>query len=155
MIRVYDGEQYHEFETEESFQLFLRNYIFIQAAGGVVYNSKNELLMIRKNEKWDLPKGKIETNESPEITAIREISEETGVENLKLIKPLSKTYYIYPLGEQQVLKEVTWFLFQSYKDEPLQPQTEENIDDVKWVKIDKINDFLKMSYPSVRTLFAK
>ena len=111
--------------------------------------------MIRKNEKWDLPKGKIETNESPEITAIREISEETGVKNLKLIKPLSKTYYIYPLGEQQVLKEVTWFLFQSDKDEALQPQTEENIDDVKWVKTDKINEFLKMSYPSVRTLFAK
>lgn len=155
MIRVYDGDQYYEFEIEETFQLFSKNYIFIQAAGGVVYNSNNELLMIKKNDKWDLPKGKIEVDEYPEITAMREIGEETGVKNLKLIELLSKTYYIYPLGSQHVLKEVTWFLFQSDKDETLQPQTEEHIDEVQWINVNKIEEVLKKTYPSVRSLLAK
>ena len=39
---------------------FCAKYILIQAAGGLVYNSKNQLLMIFRNGKWDLPKGKLE-----------------------------------------------------------------------------------------------
>lgn len=43
-------------ELEEA---FLKHFTHIEAAGGIVYNEKGELLMIYRLEKWDLPKGKL------------------------------------------------------------------------------------------------
>ena len=43
----------------------------IEAAGGVVFNEKEEVLVIFRREFWDLPKGKIDKGESPEEAAVR------------------------------------------------------------------------------------
>ena len=50
----------------------------INTCGGVVF-ADDQILFIMKNGKWDLPKGKIEQNETKEEAAVREISEETGL----------------------------------------------------------------------------
>ena len=52
---------------------------FIEAAGGLVQNSNGDYLIIFRYGKWDLPKGKLETNERIQDAALREVSEETGI----------------------------------------------------------------------------
>ena len=56
----------------------------IIAAGGLVTNKHNELLMIFRRAKWDLPKGKLDEGESIEACAVREVEEETGIKNISL-----------------------------------------------------------------------
>ena len=59
------------------FSVFAKNFTVIEASGGIVQNSSKELLFIERLGKWDLPKGKIEKNETPAEAAIREVEEET------------------------------------------------------------------------------
>ncbi|MBK8711560.1 MAG: NUDIX domain-containing protein [Niastella sp.] len=61
--------------------MFSRQFTFIEAAGGLVQNEDKEILFIYRSGKWDLPKGKIEKKETPQIAATRKIQEETGLKN--------------------------------------------------------------------------
>ena len=63
---------------DKSWVTFVSLYLLLEAAGGVVYNQEQSMLMIFRNGIWDLPKGKIERGEDPEMAAIREIFEECG-----------------------------------------------------------------------------
>ena len=76
----------------------------IIAAGGLVLNEKNELLMIFRRNKWDLPKGKLDEGESIEACALREVKEETGLQKLKLEKFIDITFHDYadPYLDQQM-----------------------------------------------------
>ena len=82
----------NEDDLLESFLKLLPNVI---AGGGKVFNSKGHILFIFRNGKWDLPKGKIESNETIDKTALREVKEETGVKKLSITKPLQITYHIF------------------------------------------------------------
>ena len=82
--------------------------------------------------KWDLPKGKLEKKETIENAAIRECEEECAVENLKIVKQLASTFHIYPYKTGYALKQTYWFYMQTNYAKKLKPQTEENIDEVKW-----------------------
>ena len=64
----------------------------IQAAGGLVNNEKDEILMIFRRGKWDLPKGKLDKGETLEECAVREVEEETGLKKLQLTSTLA--YYL-------------------------------------------------------------
>ena len=69
----------------DNWEEFCSKLTLIKAAGGLVYNQENKLLMIFRNGKWDLPKGKLEEGESIENCAIREVEEECGISNLQII----------------------------------------------------------------------
>ena len=56
-------------------QKIISLYSLIEASGGVVLNEENKLLWIYRLGKWDLPKGKLEKNESFKVAAIREVEE--------------------------------------------------------------------------------
>ena len=68
----------------ENWESFCANYMLIEAAGGLVYNAKDQLLMIFRNGKWDLPKGKLEVGENIEQCAMREVEEECGISGLTI-----------------------------------------------------------------------
>ena len=76
-----------------------------------------------------MPKGKIEKGEKPEQTAIREIQEETGLSNLKIIKHLGQIKYFYRLKGQPIFKIVYNFLLET-GDEKLNPTWE--VQDARW-----------------------
>ena len=78
----------------------------IEAAGGLVYNSDKKALMIFRNGKWDLPKGKIELGELIEECAIREVEEECGIYDLQIENKLIDTYHTYVLNSIKVLKKI-------------------------------------------------
>ncbi len=132
------------------FDEFKKMFRIIEAAGGVVKNENEKYLFILRHNKWDLPKGKIEKIETTETAAIREVEEECGIDNLKIIKQLQTTYHIYSLEEQAILKPTYWFLMQTNSDKNLTPQLEEGITEVKWFKKNELNTVQENTYESIK-----
>lgn len=112
----------------------------VEAAGGVVLNTDRKILFIYRLERWDLPKGKAELGETPEITAVREVEEECSIAPLEIILPLSPTYHIYQDKKRgTVLKTTHWFLMNYSGEKPAQPQIEEGISQVNWMDAEEIS----------------
>lgn len=152
-IRLFMENAFQEFEKMDDLLHFTKNYSIIHAAGGMVINEQEEILLIYRNDRWDLPKGKIEPKESDEIAAIREVKEETGITQIVQCQPFEITYHTYRLNECDILKKTKWFIMQSVGANNLKPQLEEGISEVKWISIDSIHNYIKNSYPLIQYLF--
>ncbi len=131
---------------------FFNEFKIIQAAGGVVLNEEKDILFIYRRGKWDLPKGKMETAETPEICAQREIEEETGVNNLTLHKKIGETYHIYTEEDKDILKISHWFYFTCCAPQKLAAQAIEDITEVKWVKSININMPMENTYQNIKDI---
>ncbi|PIP55330.1 MAG: hypothetical protein COX07_00490 [Bacteroidetes bacterium CG23_combo_of_CG06-09_8_20_14_all_32_9] len=146
-------KKYYYFYTrdvENVWKEFQRNFKIIEAAGGVVKNDEGDILAIFRLGKWDLPKGKIEDGEKPEEAALREISEECGINGHKLLHKICDTYHTYSINGKKILKKTFWFNFSISGVPKLTPLTIENIEKACWIKPDKFNEKLENSYPSIR-----
>ena len=139
-------------EYEFILNMFKKKYPEIIAAGGKVINNKSEILFIYRNKKWDLPKGKAEKNEIISETALREVEEETGINNLSIIKPLDKTYHIFKRDGKNYLKSTYWFEMQSDFIGKFKPQKKEGITRVEWIGIENLSSILAKSYANIRLL---
>jgi len=137
----------------ENWNDFCSDYTLIKAAGGLVFNSSGEVLMIFRNGVWDLPKGKLEEAESVKECAIREVEEECGVSELEIESKLSETYHTYNLNGKSILKKTYWFLMKTKSEQKLIPQKEEGITDVKWCSEDEVKNNLINSYPNIIDVF--
>ncbi|MBO5764271.1 MAG: NUDIX domain-containing protein [Bacteroidales bacterium] len=125
----------------------------INAGGGLVRNSAGEYLLIFRNGKWDLPKGKQEAGEDIKVTAVREVEEECGIDSLELGNLLCVTHHTYRMNGEFMLKHTFWYNMEYKGDASLKPQTEENIEMCKWVKGDEIAELVKDTYPSIKRVF--
>ena len=118
-------------------------------------NKEGKFLFIFRNGKWDLPKGKAEYDETPEMTALREVEEECGLKNLKIEKVLTKTFHTYKEKGKLILKKTHWYLMTIDEDQKLIPQTEEGITEVKWVAENRIErEVLVNTYASIKGIFS-
>jgi len=109
-------------------------YKIIEAAGGLVFNDKGQILLIFRRGFWDLPKGKVDKGESKTETALREVREETGLQELNLGERLCETWHTYRSPKnKRILKRTTWFIMQS-DETNLSPQVEEDIEKAVWTK---------------------
>jgi 8-oxo-dGTP pyrophosphatase MutT (NUDIX family) len=124
-----------------------------KAGGGLVYNKNGEVLFIFRNGKWDLPKGGIEKGEDIMDTAMREVEEETGVNQLSITNKLQKTYHVFKRNGKYKLKITHWFEMRSDFDGIPQGQAEEGIEKVAWLNPEQITDALKNSYENIKLLF--
>ncbi len=131
---------------------FLKLLPNVIAGGGKAFNSKNEILFIYRNNKWDLPKGKTEGKESIEETALREVEEETGVKGLKIVKPLPTTYHIFKRNGKHRIKVTYWFEMKTDFDGKLHPQENEGITKVEWLDAEASQKALDNSYANIRIL---
>ncbi|WP_138434798.1 NUDIX hydrolase [Winogradskyella algicola] len=131
---------------------FLKLLPNVVAGGGKVYNENNEVLFIYRNNKWDLPKGKIEGKESIEETAIREVEEETGVEGLKITKALPTTYHIFKRNGKHKIKITYWFEMKTKFNGKLYPQEKEGITKVEWLDMKTAQKALENSYANIKIL---
>lgn len=131
---------------------FLKKLPNVIAGGGKVYNDKGDVLFIYRNDKWDLPKGKIEGVESIEETAIREVMEETGVAGLEIIKPLETTYHIFKRNGRYKIKITYWFEMKTSFSGDLYAQEFEGITKVAWLNPEQIKEALKNSYANIKLL---
>jgi|TARA_B100001057_G_scaffold495583_1_gene594984 8-oxo-dGTP pyrophosphatase MutT (NUDIX family) len=133
----------------KTFLKFLPNVV---AAGGKVLNASQRILFIFRNGKWDLPKGKSESNETIDKTALREVEEETGVKGLSITKPLEITYHIFRRNNQHQIKKTYWFEMFSDYDGDLKPQLNEGITKVKWIGPKKLKKVKKNIYANIESL---
>lgn len=128
----------------------------VPAAGGLVFNNRHQLLLIYRHDKWDLPKGHVETGETFEECALREVCEETGLKDLRLEHFIGTTeheYYDSYLSSDAV-KEVHWYAMRS-AGKNMFPQIQEGIEWLRWVERDEIDNYLYNSYNNIREIVAK
>lgn len=120
----------------------------IKAAGGVVINEENKILMMRRLGFWDLPKGKADLGEKSKVTASREVEEECGVK-VKVNDKICTTWHTYLLKGNLVIKQTKWFSMDLLNDKKMKPQTEEGIEELKWMNKEEVKKALEMSYSSI------
>ncbi|MDE5762763.1 MAG: NUDIX domain-containing protein [Bacteroidales bacterium] len=144
--------------AEDAFRAFCARTGIRAAAGGLVKTldpalGEPEYLYIYRNAMWDLPKGKKEEGESTEENALREVQEETGLHDLKLLRFLENTYHFVDLAKgNTVVKQTSWFEMQTdHKQTPV-PQTEEGIREARWLTRAQVRDRLPLMYSSIAAL---
>lgn len=135
-------------DCDKAFKKIFKNHQKITAAGGIVKRGE-EYLFIKRHGLWDIPKGKVEKGEDVKIAAVREIEEECGISDPKIVRELTVTYHTYNFKDKDVLKKTYWYLMSYDKTEELIPQTEEGITEVKWFKKDEFDVVIKETYPSI------
>jgi ADP-ribose pyrophosphatase YjhB (NUDIX family) len=133
----------------DPWQAFQDDHVFVLAAGGVVEDEHGRLLAIKRLGKWDLPKGKVEKGEAVETGAVREVQEECGLEEVGLTKFVTSTWHTYERKGKQHLKRTDWFLMHASSKQPLTAQTEEDIEEVRWLDIDGVRMMEADTYPSL------
>ncbi len=124
------------------------------AAGGVVVKDGKFVSIVRKGIP-DLPKGHIEQGETPEVAALREVEEETGIGKLHIINELPSTWHCYLEHEEWTLKRTYWYLMESEETIQPKPQTEEGITEIKLIGNEGIEDFLKNTFRSISEILGK
>ncbi|WCO03645.1 NUDIX hydrolase [Psychroserpens ponticola] len=131
---------------------FLKKLPNVIAGGGKVINDNGEILFIYRNNKWDLPKGKAEQNETINETALREVEEETGVSGLSIVKPIETTFHIFKRNGKHKIKITYWFEMKTSYSGPLFPQEKEGITKVEWLNSDASTKALENSYANIKIL---
>ena len=122
----------------------------MRAAGGLVQNQNRENLFIKRFGIWDLPKGKLEKGEQAKAGAIREVMEETGISDPRILYDLPTTFHIYKVNDKYILKETEWFLMYTKKREQLIPQLDEDITVAEWLSKSEAKKAIAGSYRSLR-----
>jgi len=135
----------------KEWEIFKSSFKYIIAAGGVVYNSNDEILVIFRNGKWDLPKGKLEKGEDIPTCAIREVEEECGVSDLEITKELPSTYHCYQSKKGNwILKRTYWYKMMCQYSGELIAQTEEGIEIVEWFQKERYPEIKSNTYNSIK-----
>ncbi|MFS4457261.1 NUDIX hydrolase [Maribacter sp. 2304DJ31-5] len=138
---------------EEILKKFTQEIPLVVAAGGVVTNAEGKVLFIYRNDKWDLPKGKLDKGESIEDCAIREVMEETGVKDLRIENFLRTTYHVIVNSDIYTLKQVHWYAMKTEFEGKLKPEKKEGIVKARWKGPKKIQKALQNSYANIKILF--
>lgn len=145
---------YHP-KAEKLMKKFKQLIPTIKAGGGIVYNQEGKVLLIKRNGKWDLPKGKKEKGENIATCALREVEEETGVKKLLIQRFRTITYHIFKRDKQYFLKETYWYDMTTTYKKKLVPQTEEGIEKVCWKDEATAKELAKNSYKNIQLVFSR
>lgn len=144
----------HEVGENAVVQALKETFRMAPAAGGIVMKDGKFVSIVRKGIP-DLPKGHVEQGETPEEAALREVEEETGIGNLKIVKALPTTWHCYLEHEEWALKPTYWYLMSTIEDIQPKPQTEEGITEIKLIGNEEIEDFLKNTFRSISEILGK
>ena len=138
-----------------AFARFAAGFVTVEAAGGIVVDPAGRWLLMRRNRRWDLPKGHVEPGESNEAAAVREVAEETGIVS-EVVRPLCATWHAYWFQKTACweLKRTRWYELRTSVTGGLQPQTEEGIEEVGWFAPAEVDALLQRSYPTIRCVAA-
>lgn len=140
-------------DTEDTYARLCAEFKEVNAAGGLVSNRRGDYLLIRRYDKWDLPKGHQEPGEDIKVTALREVQEETGIGELELGELICITNHCYLRDGIWHLKHTWWYEMLYTAPVDLIPQREEDISKAAWVAKSSLPPFLKNTYPSIMEVF--
>lgn len=156
----YTAKQALTFEvplTSSFWHLFLVNHIHIIAGGGWVWNEEGQLLVIERNGRLDLPKGKLSRNETIEECALREVEEECALEDIRLLNGPYHTYHSYKYKGEFALKACFWYHMEVPGAPRLVPQEEEGITAAYWAHPEQVRHRLKEmpTFTSLKEVFQR
>ena len=143
---------YHN-DNKKLFKRFEVFFPVVEAAGGLVQHENGDYLFIYRNNRWDLPKGKVEKKELLINAATREVMEETGVADLIPLKALPTTYHLFKPNRHYKLKKTYWYFMKTKYSGVLIPQMEENIQKAVWKSKSEIPKLFKNAYENIKILF--
>jgi 8-oxo-dGTP pyrophosphatase MutT (NUDIX family) len=152
--KIHAGILYHK-DLAALKKAVFKKFTLIKAAGGLVQDPSKAMLFIFRKGKWDLPKGKLDPGEPLEECAVREVKEETALADVKLGKPLVVTYHTYDEDGRHILKETHWYLMKAKGGQQVKPQEDEQITDIKWVRPEEVDGYLKKSFPLIKDVVGK
>ncbi|CAH0999613.1 hypothetical protein LEM8419_00913 [Neolewinella maritima] len=143
-------------DVEELWNDFRSHYKWVEAAGGVVTNVTNEKqLFIFRRDYWDLPKGKLDEGEEAAAAALREVEEETGLEQIELGEALPTTYHTYRSKKgNRILKPTYWFRMTT-EQQQLVPEAGEGIVLAQWRSLQDVLREDEPIYASLRALLER
>ena len=114
------------------------------SAGGVVYRRDDAgqvevaLIGTHAGERWGLPKGWVEKDESPQEAALREVREETGI-RARIVQELERIEYWFRwnqgAGPLRIHKHVDFFLMQALSGDTAEHDHE--VEEVGWFSLDE------------------
>jgi len=122
------------------------------SAGGVVFRRSDggepRFLLIRDSYRnWGLPKGHLEVGEELAGAALREVAEETGLEDLVLHGPIQDIDWYFRFRRRLIHKTCAFFLMESAAGEA-SPQRDEGITACRWLPFDAV--LATVSYANAR-----
>ncbi|MEH6650834.1 MAG: NUDIX domain-containing protein [Motiliproteus sp.] len=124
----------------------------IESAGGLVCNNNHHILLMFKRGKWDMPKGRIEQGAQREISALREVNEETGLnlDKLTIQAKIVPTWHTTRHHNIRYLKKTHWFLMRyDGNDDDTSPQIEEGIIECRWVHLSDLPQYRELMRPRI------
>ncbi len=122
-----------------------RRAVAITAGGGVLLRNTAtglEVVLIFRNDKWDLPKGKREKGESKRTCATREVNEELGISDSRIVSKMGTTVHGYRGRRRRYFVKTTHWYTMVTKATSFLPQAEEKITEARWVPIDEAIEIL-------------
>ena len=140
-------------DIEDTYRRICSEFKEVNAGGGLVSNRRGDYLLISRNGLWDLPKGHQDPGEPIETTALREVREETGINELEMRGLICITDHCYRRDGIWHLKHTWWYDMLYTDPTDLTPQTEEDISKAAWVAKSSLPPFLRNTYPSIAEVF--
>ena len=140
-------------DIEGTYRRICSEFKEVNAGGGLVSNRRGDFLLISRNGLWDLPKGHQDPGEEISVTALREVQEETGIDELLLRDLICITDHCYIRDGKWHLKHTWWYDMLYTNPTDLTPQTEEDITKAAWVAHSSLPAFLLHTYPSIIEVF--
>lgn len=140
-------------DVEDTYHRICSEFLEVNAAGGLVSNKRGDFLLIRRNGMWDLPKGHQDPGEDISTTALREVREETGIDQLESRGLICITDHCYRRNDIWHLKHTWWYDMLYTDPTDLTPQTEEDISKAAWVAKSSLPPYLLNTYPSILEVF--
>ncbi len=138
---------------EQTYHRICAEFKEVTAGGGLVSNRRGDYLLINRNGLWDLPKGHLEPGEDIETCSLREVQEETGVNELEVRSLICVTDHVYFRQGLWHLKHTWWYDMLYTDPTDLTPQREEDITKAAWVARSSLPPFLTNTYPSIVEVF--
>ena len=126
------------------------------SAGGVVYRSTDKgpvfLLIKDSYRNWGFPKGHLEKGETSEGAALREVREETGLENLSA-RGMIETIEWYFRFRGRLIHKVCHFYLMESESGKTRPQRDEGITACRWLPFDEARELI--SYANARVVLER
>jgi len=140
-------------DVEGTYRRICAEFLEVNAGGGLVSNRRGDYLLINRNGVWDLPKGHQDPGEEISVTALREVQEETGIDELVLRDLICITDHCYRRNDIWHLKHTWWYDMLYTDPTDLTPQKEEDITKAAWVAKSSLPPYLLNTYPSIIEVF--